>query len=74
MTVNATGCRFDSHWRKLNIIYFNFFAMASRHSEALSFATQHIKPPENGGKLGTECKLVKRQVTLKKNVDAGFTW
>ena len=48
--------------------------MASRHSEALSFATQHIKPPENGGKLGTECKLVKRQVTLKKNVDAGFTW
>ena len=51
VTVNAAGCEFDPHLRKLNIFYFHFFAqgnkkyfriiniLVSRHSAALSSAT-----------------------------------
>ena len=53
VAVNAIGCGFDSHWRKLNInlnLYFQFLALVSRQSVTLSSATQHAMPPELGGK------------------------
>ena len=34
---------------------FIFFAMVTRQSAALSFATQHAMPPEFGGKWLTKC-------------------
>ena len=40
MTVNATGCSVDN---------FYFFALVSKQSAALSFATQQTMPPEFGG-------------------------
>ena len=58
VTVKSTGCRFDPHSRKWNIyllLYFHFFALVYTQSAALSSATQHVMPPEFGGKWGTEC-------------------
>ena len=58
VSINATVCGFDSHSRKWIIllnVYFHFFALVSRQSAALSFATQHAMPSELGGKWGTEC-------------------
>ena len=47
-----TGCGFESHSRKWNILYFHFFALVSRQSEALSSTTHtewtHTTPPEIG--------------------------
>ena len=42
VTVKSIGCGFDSHLKKWNIyfnLYFHFFAVLSRQSAALSFAT-----------------------------------
>ena len=36
-------------------LYFHFFALVSRQSAALSFATEHAMPPEFCGKWGTVC-------------------
>ena len=39
--VNATGCRFDSHWKKLNILYFHLGpgpALVTKQSDTLSSA------------------------------------
>ena len=58
MTVKPTGCGFDPHSRRWNIYihwYFQFFALVSRLSAALSLAIQHAMPPEFGRKWGTEC-------------------
>ena len=55
VTVNATGCRFDPHWRKYNIhlnLYF-FFVLVSRQNATLSSKPQHAMPPEF--QWGTEC-------------------
>ena len=41
---------FDSHLRKLNINYFQFFALATMQSAVLSSATQHAMPPKFGRK------------------------
>ena len=46
MTVNATGCEFDSHSRKINILYFRFLALVTRQSVTLSIITHHAMPPE----------------------------
>ena len=45
-TVNAIGCKFESHSRKLLLLYFHFFALVTTQSVALSAATQHEMPPE----------------------------
>ena len=53
VAVNATGCGFDSHSKKLNIylnLYFRFFTLVSRQRAALSSGTQHAMPPEFGGR------------------------
>ena len=58
VTVKATGYGFDPHSRNLNIylsLHFRFFALVSRQSAALNFATQHAMAPGLGGKWGTEC-------------------
>ena len=42
VTVNATGCGFDPHSRKLNIylhLYFHFFALVLRQCAAFSSVT-----------------------------------
>ena len=44
VTVNAIGCEFDFHSRKLNISFFHFLDLASRQSAALSSATQNASP------------------------------
>ena len=57
VTVKPTGCGFDAYSRRWNIylnLYFHFFALVSRLSAALSYATQHAMPPEFGRKWGTE--------------------
>ena len=46
-TVNATDCGFDTHSRKLNIQYVNFFALVTRQSARIS--------PEFGGTWGLKC-------------------
>ena len=54
VTVNAHGCGFDCHSRKLNIylnLCFHVFALVTRQSTPFSSATQHAIPPEFGGKL-----------------------
>ena len=56
-TVKPTGCGFDptrGDTIYLNL-YFHFFALVSRTSTALSFATQHAMPSEFGRKWRTEC-------------------
>ena len=53
VTVNTTNCEFDSHSRKLNISYFDFFPLVSNQSAALGPSTQHAMYPEFGGKRGT---------------------
>ena len=53
VTVRSTSSGFDPHSRKGNIylhLYLNFFALVSWQSAALSSATQHVMPPELGGK------------------------
>ena len=55
MTVNATGCRFESDSKKLNIylnLYFWSFALMLRQSATLISTTQHAILPEFGGKWG----------------------
>ena len=53
MTVNETGCGFDSQSRKFNIylndliLYIIFFALVSRQSAGLSSAIQLAIPPPN---------------------------
>ena len=54
MNVNATV---DPHSRKINIylnVYF-LFALVSRQSAELTFATQHAMTPELSGKCRIEC-------------------
>ena len=58
VTVKPTGYGFDPHSRKWNIylkLYFNFFALVSRQSAALSSVTQLGMLLEFGRKWGTEC-------------------
>ena len=55
MTINAIGCGFDPHSRKyLFKFIFLFFALVSKQSATLSFASPHAMPSV-GGKWGTEC-------------------
>ena len=52
-SVKSTGWGFEPHSKKLNIYIqfnFHFFALVSRQSVSLSFATQHAMPPELSGK------------------------
>ena len=44
--------RGDTHYFHL---HFHFFALVARQSAALISATQHVMPPELGGKWGTVC-------------------
>ena len=58
VTVKPTGCEFDPHSRGWNIylnLYFQFFALVSGRSAALSSATGHAMPPEFGGKWALLC-------------------
>ena len=58
VTVKLTVCGFNPHSRRCNVylnLYFHFFALVSRQSSALSFASQHAMPPESGRKWGAEC-------------------
>ena len=58
MTVKLTGCGFDPHswrWKIYLHLYFYFFALVSRHSAALSSASQHAISPDLGGMWGTKC-------------------
>ena len=41
-TVSVTCCGFDSHSKKLNILYFHFPILVTKQNAALSAATQHI--------------------------------
>ena len=38
-----------------NYLYYHFLDLVSRQSTSLSFAIQHLRPPEFGDKWGTEC-------------------
>ena len=51
VTVNATGCGFDSHSMKLKKKYFHFFALVWIQSAALRPATRPSIPSEFGGKF-----------------------
>ena len=68
VTVNSIGCGFHPLLRKLNIylyLYFHFFALVSRQSAALIFATQHAMLPELCRQWGTECLYIRfRMPTL----------
>ena len=75
-TIKLSGCGFDPHSRKWNIylrLCFHFFALVSRQSAALSFATQHAMPPELGGKWGTECLNTKFLLTCCVR-DTAWSW
>ena len=53
VTIKSTGCEFDPHSQFI----FNFFALVSRQSAALSFGAKHTMPSEFGEteKLKTKC-------------------
>ena len=75
VTIKPTGCGFDPHSRKWNIylnLYFHFFALVSRQSPALSFATQHAMPAESGRKWRTVCLNTK--FPLPTLLCAGHSW
>ena len=58
VTVNAIGCRFDSHSTKWNIylnLYFHFFTLVSMQNAALSSVTQHAMPTGLRLNWVTEC-------------------
>ena len=55
-------CKTDWQWVRSpleEMKYFNFFALVSRQSAALSSATQHAMPPESGRKWGTSVLTLK---------------
>ena len=59
VTVNATGCGFVSYSKKQMYLY-NFFALVSRKTVALSFATQYLQNSAESGErsvltLGSLC-------------------
>ena len=44
VTINATGCKFDSHSGKLNITLFYFYALVPRQSVEFNSVTQYAMP------------------------------